>query len=68
MPEGAVAFDTPDSLYEYFLIDTQTQPPVLTSRIRLALSTVQLFIERVLRNLEPQVAPADIDSARSGPG
>ena len=36
-------------------IDTQTQPPVLTSRIRLALSTVQLFIERVIRNLEPQV-------------
>ncbi len=57
----SVAFDTPDSLYEYFLIDPQTQPPVRTSRIRLALSAVQLFIERAVRNLEPQVAPADID-------
>jgi hypothetical protein len=58
------AFDSTDSLYEYFLIDTQTQPPVETSRIRLALSTVQLFIERVLRNLEPQVAAADINAAQ----
>ena len=31
-----------------------------TSRIRLALSSVQLFIERILRNLEPQVQPADL--------
>ncbi len=30
---------------------------MLTSRIRLALSAVQLFIERVIRNLEPQVRP-----------
>ena len=31
-----------------------------TSRIRLALSSVQLFIERCLRNLEPAVDPAAI--------
>jgi hypothetical protein len=30
----------------------------------LALSSVQLFIERVLRNLEPQVSPTDIDPDR----
>jgi Neuraminidase-like domain/Putative peptidoglycan binding domain/Salmonella virulence plasmid 28.1kDa A protein len=52
--------NTPDKLFEYFLIDSQSQPPVQTSRIRLALSSVQLFIERVLRNLEPQVQPADL--------
>ena len=52
---------TADQLFEYFLIDTQTQPPVETSRIVLALSLVQLFIERIIRNLETQVSPADID-------
>ena len=59
---------TADDLYQYFLIDTQTQPPVLTSRIRLALSTVQLFVERVVRNLEPQVSPGRHRPSRSGPG
>jgi Neuraminidase-like domain/FHA domain len=64
VPAGAVAVTTADSLYEYFLIDTQNEPPVLTSRILLALSTVQLFVERVVRNLEPQVSPADIDQSQ----
>jgi len=62
-PSGP-AFDTADSLYEYFLIDPQTQPAVETSRIRLALSTVQLFIERVIRNLEPLACPADISATQ----
>ena len=57
-------FDTPDSLLAYFLVDVETQPPVQTSRIRLALSQVQLFIERVLLNLEPAVSAADIDASR----
>ena len=35
-----------------------------TSRIRLALSAVQLLIERVIRNLEPQACPADISAAQ----
>ena len=62
-PSGP-AFDGPDSLYEYFLIDPETQPAVETSRIRLALSAVQLFIERLIRNLEPQACPADISAAQ----
>ena len=56
VPAGAQQVATADMLYAMLLIDTQTQPPVRTSRIRLALSAIQLFIERVLRNLEPQVA------------
>jgi hypothetical protein len=63
VPVGSNNIDTPDNLYEYLLIDTQNQPPVETSRILLALSTVQLFIERVLRNLEPQVLSTDIDAS-----
>ena len=53
-----------DKLFEYFLIDAETQPPVETSRIRLALSSVQLFIERIVRNLEPQVMSTDVDATQ----
>lgn len=51
---------TPDKLYEYFLIDVEMDACMKTSRIRLALSTVQLFIQRCLMNLEPDVAPSSI--------
>jgi hypothetical protein len=54
--------DTPDKLFEFFLMDVENQPAVLTSRIRLALSAVQLFIERVQRGLETQTSPGDIDA------
>jgi hypothetical protein len=51
---------TPDKLYEYFLIDVEMDACMKTSRIRQALSTVQLFIQRCLMNLEPDVAPSSI--------
>jgi peptidoglycan hydrolase-like protein with peptidoglycan-binding domain len=63
VPATAVNISTPDSLYELLLMDVETQPPVETSRIRLALSSVQLFIERILRNLEPQIMSTDIDGS-----
>jgi Neuraminidase-like domain len=50
----------PDKLYEYFLIDVEMDACMKTSRIRQALSTVQLFIMRCLINLEPLVAPSSI--------
>jgi hypothetical protein len=46
--------DTPDKLFEFFLMDVEMAPCMQTSRIRHALSTVQLFIERCLMNLEPR--------------
>jgi hypothetical protein len=53
--------DTPDKLFEYFLMDVQMDPCMQTSRIRHALSSVQLFIERCLMNLEKKkVAPSSI--------
>ena len=48
--------DTPEKLFEYFLMDVQMDPCMLTSRIRHALSSVQLFIERCLMNLETGVS------------
>ena len=63
VPANSVNISSTDSLYELLLMDVETQPPVETSRIRLALSSVQLFIERVLRNLEPLTVPTDIDGS-----
>lgn len=48
--------DTADKLFEYFLMDVQMQSCMLTSRIRHALSSVQLFVERCLMNLESGAA------------
>lgn len=56
--------DTPDKLFEYFLTDVQMEPCMLTSRIRHALSSVQLFIERCLMNLEPRVSPSSVNAAQ----
>ncbi len=55
--------DTPDKLFEHFLMDVQMDPCMQTSRIRHALSSVQLFIERCLMNLEPRVAPSSIKAS-----
>ena len=52
-------FTEPDDLYEYFLVDPATEPVVQTSRLRLAISAVQLFIQRCLLNLEPACRLAD---------
>ncbi len=54
--------DTADKLFEYFLMDVQMDPCMQTSRIRHALSSVQLFIERCLMNLEPRVSSAAINA------
>ncbi|HSH81375.1 MAG TPA: neuraminidase-like domain-containing protein [Herpetosiphonaceae bacterium] len=54
--------NTQEKLFEYFLMDVQMDPCMLTSRIRHALSTVQLFTERCLMNLEPRVSPAAINA------
>lgn len=55
-------FECLEQLYEYFLIDPGMEPVVQTSRIRLAISSVQLFIQRCLLNLEKDVHPSAINS------
>jgi peptidoglycan hydrolase-like protein with peptidoglycan-binding domain len=62
MNPAASHIDTPDKLFEYFLMDVQMEPGMQTSRIRHTLSSVQLFIERCLMNLEPRVAPTLINA------
>jgi hypothetical protein len=54
--------DTQEKLYEYFLVDPGMEPVVQTSRIRLAIASLQLFVQRCLLNLEPRVHPSTINS------
>lgn len=56
--------NTLDKLFEYFLIDPGMEPVIQTSPIRQALSSVQLFIHRLLMNLEPQVSPRAIPTTQ----
>jgi Neuraminidase-like domain/Salmonella virulence plasmid 28.1kDa A protein len=51
-----------NGLFEYFLIDPGMEPVVQTSRIRLAISSVQTFVQRCLLNLENEVKPSIINS------
>ena len=55
-----------DSLFEFFLIDTKMEPCMETSRMKQAISSVQLFIHRVLIGFEEKygVAPAAVDRTR----
>lgn len=59
---GTAHIDTPDKLFEYFLMDVQMEPCTLTSPIRHALSSVQLFIERCFMNVEARVLPSSLDA------
>ena len=54
-------FDRIEQLFEFFLVDPGIEPVVQTSRLRLAISAVQLFVQRCLLNLEPDVHPSAID-------
>ena len=53
-------FASLEQLYEFFLIDPGMEPVVQTSRIRLAIGSLQLFVQRILLNLEPHVPPSVI--------
>ncbi len=50
--ENGEAVPDADSLFEFFLIDVQMDPCMQTSRIKQAISTVQLFIQRCLFDQE----------------
>lgn len=59
-PIGQFPFTRPawrdvNDLFAYFLIDVEMSPCQLTSRIKQASGAVQLFVQRCLMNLEPEV-------------
>ncbi len=60
---GMTGQDT-NQLYGHYLIDVEMDPCMMTSRIKQAISSVQLFVQRCLMNLESEVlASAEQDDA-----
>jgi hypothetical protein len=59
---GLTNVDSREDLYAYYLIDSQMTSCMLTSRLRLAMSSVQLFVMRCLMNLEPNVNVTSYDA------
>ncbi|MBN8490708.1 MAG: hypothetical protein J0M00_04675 [Burkholderiales bacterium] len=53
---------TADQLFEHFLIDVQMDPKMLTSRVKQAISSVQLFANRILLNCDTLLQPQLIDA------
>jgi len=49
---NALTLENENQLFEYFLVDPGMEPVVQTSRLRLALSSLQTFVQRCLLNLE----------------
>ncbi len=56
-----LGFDSSNQLFEYFLVDPGMEPVVQTSRLRLAISSVQTFVQRCLLNLENGKTPAALN-------
>jgi len=48
-------------LFEYFLIDVDMNPCMLSSRIKQGISAIQTFFQRILMNLEVRVPPRLVD-------
>ncbi len=51
-------------LYAHFLIDVEMSPCMMTSRIKQALCSVQLFVQRCLMNLEPEVSASAAEDVK----
>ncbi|MCG3209849.1 MAG: hypothetical protein FOGNACKC_03476 [Anaerolineae bacterium] len=53
---------TANDLFEYFLIDVEMSACMATSRIKQAISSTQLFVQRVLLNRDADLPPDAIDT------
>ncbi|MFI5540663.1 neuraminidase-like domain-containing protein [Nocardia sp. NPDC051900] len=51
-----------DELYQLLLIDPGSEPVLRTTRIRQAISSLQLFVQRCLLNIEPRVHSSAINA------
>ena len=61
-PAKGWKWEDSNGLYEYFLIDVEMSPCQMTSRIKQAISSVQMFVQRCLLNLETEVqANSNVD-------
>ena len=61
---ATLGMDSPDRLFEHFLLDVEITAAVPTARIKQAMASVQLFVQRCLLNLDPAVPPKLIDAVQ----
>lgn len=54
--DGSATFETENDLYAHYLLDVEMSACATTSRIKLALSSIQLFVQRVFLNLEAGIS------------
>jgi Tc toxin complex TcA C-terminal TcB-binding domain/Neuraminidase-like domain/Putative peptidoglycan binding domain/Salmonella virulence plasmid 28.1kDa A protein len=54
-PSKGKAWDDANGMFAYFLVDVEMSSCQLTSRIKQAAGSVQLFVQRCFLNLEPEV-------------
>jgi len=59
--QGRPQFVDANDMYAHFLIDSQMEPDVQLSRIKLALNVVQLFVQRVFMGLEGESALYELE-------
>ena len=59
---ATLGLDSADQLFEHFLLDVEITAAVPTARIRQAMASVQLFVQRCLLNMDPAVPPILIDA------
>ena len=57
-----LGIDTREELYQHLLLDPGSEPVLRTSRIRQAISSVQMFVQRCLLAVEPRVHPSTLDA------
>ncbi|AKB25802.1 hypothetical protein MSMTP_2333 [Methanosarcina sp. MTP4] len=50
-------------MFESLLIDVEMNPCMITSRLKQAISSAQLFVQRCLMNLEPEVVLSEADAS-----
>ena len=56
--------NSPEDLYAYLLLDVEMSSCTITSRIKLALSSAQLYVQRYLMNLESSVSMQGLSEER----
>lgn len=56
-------YQNTNEMYEHFLLDVEMSSCFMTSRIKNAISSLQLWVQRITMNLEPTIAFSDEDAS-----
>lgn len=60
---STTSHDSTNDLYQHYLLDVEMSPCFMTSRIKNAISSIQLWVQRIFMNLEEDISFGDADAA-----